>query len=64
MRASVSHPTGQMNLQEAATPVMECIRSFNTFMLVIISSIVLFVLVLLAICIVRFNEKANPVPPR
>ena len=54
----------QMNLQQAATPVMESIRSFNTFLLVIISSIVLFVLVLLAICIVRFNEKANPVPSK
>ncbi|MFG1391345.1 cytochrome c oxidase subunit II [Xanthobacter agilis] len=54
----------QMNLQGAATPVMESIRSFNTFLLVIIISIVLFVLVLLAIVAVRFNERANPVPSR
>lgn len=54
----------QMNLQGAATPVMESIHSFNTFLLVIITSIVLFVLVLLAIVVVRFNEKANPTPSR
>lgn len=54
----------QMNLQGAATPVMESIRSFNSFLLVIITSIVLFVLVLLTIVVVRFNEKANPVPSR
>ncbi len=54
----------QMNLQGAATPVMESIRSFNSFLLVIITSIVLFVLVLLAIVVVRFNEKANPTPSR
>ncbi len=54
----------QMNLQGAATPVMESIRSFNSFLLVIITSIVLFVLVLLAIVVLRFNEKANPTPSR
>lgn len=54
----------QMNLQGAASPVMESIHAFNTFLLVIITSIVLFVLVLLAIVVVRFNEKANPVPSR
>ncbi|MFG1402771.1 cytochrome c oxidase subunit II [Xanthobacter sediminis] len=54
----------QMNLQGAATPVMESIRDFNTFLLVIIVSIVLFVLVLLAIVVLRFNEKAHPVPSR
>ncbi|WP_341987528.1 cytochrome c oxidase subunit II [Azorhizobium sp. AG788] len=52
----------QIGLQQAATPVMEGIHSFNTFVLVIISAIVLFVTVLLAIVMVRFNEKANPVP--
>jgi len=54
----------QMNLQGAATPVMESIHSFNTFLLVIITAIVLFVLVLLAIVVLRFNEKSNPVPSR
>ncbi|GGF69476.1 cytochrome c oxidase subunit 2 [Azorhizobium oxalatiphilum] len=54
----------QIGLQGAATPVMESIHSFNTFLLVIISAIVLFVTVLLAIVVVRFNEKANPVPSK
>ncbi|MFG1478135.1 cytochrome c oxidase subunit II [Xanthobacter sp. V4C-4] len=54
----------QMNLQGAASPVMESIHSFNTFLLVIITAIVLFVLVLLAVVVLRFNEKANPVPSR
>lgn len=54
----------QINLQDAATPVMENIHSFNIFLLVIITAIVLFVMVLLAIVVVRFNEKANPVPSK
>lgn len=52
----------QINLQAAATPVMENIHSFNIFLLVIITAIVLFVMVLLAIVMVRFNERSNPVP--
>ena len=54
----------QINLQGAATPVMESIHSFNNFILIIIAAIVLFVTVLLAIVVVRFNEKANPVPSK
>ena len=54
----------QINLQGAATPVMESIHSFNTFILIIITAIVLFVMVLLAIVMVRFNERANPVPSK
>ena len=54
----------QINLQGAATPVMESIHSFNTFLLVIITSIVLFVTVLLAIVMVRFNARSNPVPSK
>lgn len=54
----------QINLQGAATPVMESIHSFNTFVLIIITAIVLFVMVLLAIVMVRFNERANPVPSK
>jgi len=54
----------QINLQDAATPVMESIHSFNTFLLVIITAIVLFVTVLLAIVMVRFNARTNPVPSK
>lgn len=63
--ASMGQPSEwQINLQDAATPIMEQIHSFNTFINVIIFVITLFVLVLLAICVVRFNEKSNPVPSR
>ncbi|MEP9378224.1 cytochrome c oxidase subunit II [Aquabacter sp. CN5-332] len=63
--ASMGQPSDwQINLQDAATPVMESIHSFNIFVLVIITAIVLFVMVLLAIIMVRFNEKANPVPSK
>lgn len=54
----------QINLQGAATPVMESIHSFNTMLLVIITAIVLLVLVLLVVVVVRFNERANPVPSK
>lgn len=63
--ASMGQPSDwQINLQDAATPVMESIHSFNIFLLVIITAIVLFVMVLLAIIVVRFNEKSNPVPSK
>lgn len=63
--AGMGQPSNwQINLQDAATPVMENIHSFNIFLLVIITAIVLFVMVLLAIVMVRFNERANPVPSK
>ncbi|MDF2620589.1 MAG: cytochrome c oxidase, subunit [Xanthobacteraceae bacterium] len=54
----------QINLQGAASPVMESIHSFHFFLLVIIVAVVLLVLVLLVVVMVKFNEKANPVPSR
>ncbi len=54
----------QIGFQDAATPVMESIHSFNHFLLIIITAIVLFVTVLLAVVVVRFNEKKNPVPSK
>ncbi|MGB5093311.1 MAG: cytochrome c oxidase subunit II [Parvibaculum sp.] len=53
---------GQIGLQEAATPVMEDIVTFHYFLMVIITVIVAFVTLLLAIVILRFNAKSNPVP--
>lgn len=53
-----------MGFQPAATEVMDDISWFNDFTLVIITVITLFVLALLAICIVRFNRKANPEPSK
>lgn len=54
----------QINLQGAASPVMETMHSFHAFLLAIIVAVVLLVLVLLIIVAVKFNEKANPVPSR
>ena len=54
----------QINLQDAATPVMENIHTFNVLLISIITAIMLFVLVLLVIVVVRFNERANPVPSK
>ena len=54
-----------MGLQDPATPVAEYINWFhNQFLLVIITIITLFVLGLLIYVMVRFNEKANPVPSK
>jgi cytochrome c oxidase subunit 2 len=63
--AATGAPTPwELNMQGAATAVAERMHEFNTFINIVIGAIVLFVLVLLAICAVRFNEKSNPVPSR
>jgi cytochrome c oxidase subunit 2 len=54
----------QIGLQQSATPVMDDIIGFHTFVLYVITAIALFVLVLLLIVIVRFNARANPEPSR
>ncbi|HVZ14680.1 MAG TPA: cytochrome c oxidase subunit II [Bauldia sp.] len=54
----------EINLQPAATPIMEMIHHFNNGLLIVVTCIVLFVLALLLYCIVRFNARANPVPSR
>jgi cytochrome c oxidase subunit 2 len=54
----------QMDLQDAATPVMEDITNFHYFLLWVIGAISLFVLVLLGIVVMRFNARANPTPSR
>ena len=54
----------QMDLQDAATPVMDDIAGFHNFLLWVIAAISLFVLVLLAIVVVRFNARTNPTPSR
>ena len=63
--AASGHPDPwQLGLQGAATPVMEDIVWFHTFLLWIIVSITVFVLVLLVIVMVKFNARSNPVPSR
>jgi cytochrome c oxidase subunit 2 len=54
----------EVELQGAATPVMENIVWFHNLLLGIIIAIALFVLVLLMIVMVKFNARSNPVPSR
>ena len=54
----------EMNFQPAATVIMEHVRSFHWFLLAIITVIVLLVMALLAVCIVRFNQRSNPIPSK
>jgi cytochrome c oxidase subunit 2 len=54
----------EYKLQESATQVMENITWFHNWLLVTITLITLFVLALLAIIVVKFNAKANPVPSK
>jgi cytochrome c oxidase subunit II len=54
----------EYKLQESATQVMDDITWFHNWLLVTITIITLFVLVLLAIIVVKFNAKANPVPSK
>jgi cytochrome c oxidase subunit 2 len=54
----------EFKLQGSATQVMDDITSFHNWLLVTITLITLFVLALLAIVVVKFNAKANPVPSR
>ena len=51
-----------LNFQPAATELMRDVIWLDTFLLYIITAISVFVTILLAICIVRYNKKANPVP--
>jgi cytochrome c oxidase subunit II len=53
-----------LDLQASATPVMDSIFRFHSWLLVIITVITLFVLALLITVVVKFNAKANPVPSR
>ena len=67
--AAAAEQTGQpadweLYYQRAVSPIMERVTDLHNLLLVIITVITLFVLVLLAICIVRFNAKANPTPSK
>ncbi len=54
----------QMGMQEAATEVALSINQFHDFVNLIIIAITVFVMILLVVVMVRFNERANPVPSR
>jgi cytochrome c oxidase subunit 2 len=65
MAAGIGQPEDwQINLQQMVTPVGHNIAWFHTFLVGLITAITLFVLALIVIVIVRFNERANPVPSR
>lgn len=54
----------QLGFQDSVTEIMDDITWFNSFTLIIITAITLFVLALLLLVIFKFNAKANPVPSR
>ena len=54
----------EMTLQGSASPVMDNIEWFHTFLLWIIVPITLLVTVLLIWVMVKYNSKSNPVPSR
>jgi cytochrome c oxidase subunit II len=54
----------QMGFQEAASPIQESVDAFHNMLLVIITLITLFVLALIATCIIRYNRRSNPTPSR
>ena len=62
-RAGIAEPW-QIGMQEMVTNVGRDVSDFHDYLLYLITAISLFVLVLLVYVVVRFNEKANPVPRR
>jgi cytochrome c oxidase subunit 2 len=63
--AGTGEPTlWEMNMQHPATEVAQDINSLHDALLWIITAISLFVLGLLIAVMVKFNEKANPVPSK
>jgi cytochrome c oxidase subunit 2 len=54
----------EFGMQAPATPVKERLSAFHDELLAIITIIALFVFVLLAIVIFRFNHRSHPVPTR
>ena len=54
----------QLGFQPAASPIMEQIHAFHTYVTIIITVIALFVLGLLVYVMARFNERRNPHPTR
>ena len=51
-----------IGFQPAATELARDIQWLDGMILVIITAITIFVTVLLAVCIVRYNRKSNPEP--
>lgn len=53
---------GNMGFQPAATELARDLQWLDGMLLIIITAITIFVMALLAICILRYNQKANPEP--
>src|SRR5262245_52795972 len=61
--AGMGQPSpGEMGMQGAATPVAEAIHAFYDWVNIIIVAITVFVMILLAYVMYRFNERSNPTP--
>ena len=59
----LGQPTpGAIDFQPPATSIMQEIRDFHSFLLVIIVAISAFVLALLLWVVIRYNRRANPTP--
>jgi len=53
---------GEMGFQLPVTEVARDLQWMDSFLLVIITAITIFVVLLLGICIFRFNNRVNPTP--
>ena len=62
-QAGIAEPW-QMGLQEPVTNIGRDVAVFHDWLLILITAISLFVLALLVAVVIKFNEKANPVPTR
>jgi cytochrome c oxidase subunit II len=54
----------EMGMQNMVTDVGQGVSSFHTYLVWLITLVCLFVLALIVIVVVRFNERRNPVPSR
>jgi cytochrome c oxidase subunit II len=65
LAAGIGQPEDwQIAMQQPVTPLAREMQSFHTELMWIITAITLFVLALLVVVVVRFNEKANPTPSK
>ncbi len=54
----------QLGMPEPASNVARGVDVFHTYLVWLVTLLSLFVLALLVVCVVRYNENANPVPSR
>jgi cytochrome c oxidase subunit 2 len=63
--AAAGHPSPwEMGMQEMVTEVGRQVSNFHTYLVWLITAICLFVLALLLVIVVRFNENKNPTPSK